>query len=130
MQMNQELVIILPENMKDIPVRVICDNDTKEISVKIISRPASNDYPETGWLHTTIYNQEVYTHVPMSEIMWIEANGSYCYVHTAKGQKIMLSFPLGHIQKALPANAFIWIHRSFLINIDHIKAIHKDYVVV
>lgn len=130
-QQNQELVIILPEEMKNIPVRIICGESAVGITVKVIN-PSQTDKrcPESEGLHTAIYHQDRYEHVPMKDILWIEANGSYCHVHTANGKKITLSYPLNHIQKALPESTFIRIHRSYLVNIDHIKYIVGKSVVV
>lgn len=42
----------------------------------------------------------------------------------------MVSFPLGHVQKSLPERIFMRIHRSFLVNINQIKYISGNCVVV
>lgn len=130
-QQNQELVIILPEGMENMPVRVVCDDRSTGITVRLISQPPNETTcPESEKLHTAIYHQDRYEHVPMNEIQWIEANGSYCHVYTVKNKKITLSYPLRQIQEGLPGHAFIRIHRSYLVNIDHIRYIVGNSVVV
>lgn len=130
-QLNQELVIILPEGMENMPVRVVCNDKTTEVMVRIINRPVNKTTClESGKLHTAIYHQDRYEHVPMNEIQWVEANGSYCNVYTVKDRKITLSYPLKQIQDALPGHVFIRIHRSYLVNIDHIRYIAGNCVVV
>ena len=39
-QLNQEMVIILPKSMENIPVRVIYDDNTTELTVKLVNEPA------------------------------------------------------------------------------------------
>ena len=130
-QLNQEMVIILPKGMENIPVRVIYDDNTTELTVKLVSQPAKErTCMESENLHTAIYHQNRYEHVPMNEIEWIEANGSYCHVHTVKNRKITLSYPLRLVQNVLPEHTFIRIHRSYLINIDHIKFIDGNCVMM
>lgn len=128
---NKELIIILPEDIENIPVRIIYDKKEKELSLKIISYPQrGNAHQESEKLHAAVYNQNQYEHIPMCNILWIEANGSYCDVYTANNKKITLSYSLSHIQKALPADIFIRIHRSYLVNIDNIKCISGNSVIV
>lgn len=130
-QQNQEVIIILPGAMENMPVKVICNDKTTELMVRIISQSANEETSlEPQKRHTAIYHQNWYEHVPMNEIQWIEANGSYCHVHTTKHKKITLSYPLRQIQDVLPEDAFIRIHRSYLINIEHIKYIAGNCVVV
>lgn len=130
-QTNQELVIILPECMENMSVRIIYNENEAGLSAKVITRQANNEtHRETMDLHTAIYHQDRYEHLPMYEILWIEANGSYCHIHTANNKKITLSYSLKCIQEALPAHAFIRIHRSYLVNIDHIRHIIGNSVAV
>ncbi|HIZ06196.1 MAG TPA: LytTR family transcriptional regulator [Candidatus Bacteroides avicola] len=125
---NQELVIILPENMENIPVRIIRNGHKEELIIKCIDQ-SSEENREDNHLHVAIYNHEHYDHLSMKDIFWVEATGSYCKIHTKNG-KYMISFPLGHIQKSLPEHIFLRIHRSFLVNINHIKQISGNCVVV
>lgn len=125
---NQELVIILPENMENTPVRIIRNANEEELIIKFISQ-SPEDEREDCHLHVAILNHEHYEHISMKDISWIEATGSYCKIHTTKN-KYMVSFPLGHVQKSLPEHIFMRIHRSFLVNINHVKYISGNSVVV
>lgn len=126
---SQELIIVLPESMKDLPVRIICDEQETGLTVKVIGQPASQTR-EIESLHAVVYRQDRYEHLLMNEILWIEANGSYCHIHTANDRKITLSYPLKCIQEALPGGFFIRIHRSFLVNLEHVRYIIGNCVVV
>lgn len=126
---SQELVIVLPECMKELPIRVVCDEQEAGLTVKVIGQSASQTR-EMETLHVVIYRQDRYEHLLMNEILWIEANGSYCHIHTADNRKITLSYPLKCIQEALPGGFFIRIHRSFLVNLEHVRYIIGNCVVV
>lgn len=130
-QINQELVIILPERMENMKVRIISDEKEQGLSIKVVNQTADSDTCcESRNLHTAIYRQDRYEHIPMNEILWIEANGSYCHVHTAQSKVITLSYPLKCVQEALPTNAFVRIHRSYLVNIDHVRYIVGNGIVI
>lgn len=125
---NQELVIILPESMENTPVRIIRNAHEEELLIKFINQ-TSEEEREDKLLHVAIYNHEHYDHIIMKDILWIEATGSYCKIHTTN-KTYMVSFPLGHVQKSLPEKIFMRIHRTFLVNINHIKYISGNCVVV
>lgn len=38
-QKNQELVIILPESMEDVPVRIVRDEKVDELNIQIMTSP-------------------------------------------------------------------------------------------
>lgn len=130
-QANQELVIILPESMENMPVRIIRDEATEELTVQVVTLPTPDDSPpSTDKRHTAIWHQNQYENIPLNDILWVEANGSYCHVHITRNRKFLLSFPLSQIQKALPKDTFIRVHRSFLVNINQIRSISGNCVVI
>ena len=66
---NQELVIILPENMENIPVRIIRNAQEEELVIKFI-RQTSDEEREDKQLHVAIYNHEHYDHIIMVSILF------------------------------------------------------------
>lgn len=93
-QTNQELVIILPEGMENTPVRIIRKEGVEELNVNIISfSEEKKHYLPQEKQHTFIWHQNAYERVSLDDIMWIEANGSYCQIHTAS-KKYSLSHTL------------------------------------
>lgn len=119
---NQELVIILPEGMEDMPVKIIRNEEAEELVVNIINFPETRtDSLTTGKRHTLVWHQNAYERVSLNEIMWIEASGSYCRIHTTGKRTFTLSYPLTRIEERLPKKQFIRIQRSYLVNIDHVK---------
>lgn len=69
--------------------------------------------------------------VLLSEILYAEAQRSYCKIFTVK-QSYLISVPLRHIESQLPHDRFIRVHRSFVINLDKIDSIseHHEYLTI
>ena len=60
--------------------------------------------------------------VPLREIEYLEAEGSYTYVVTA-AERLLVSRRLGDVGEGLEAQGFFRAHRSFLINVANVKAV-------
>lgn len=121
---NQELVIILPDYMKNSPVRIIRGEGVEELNVRIFKQTYEHNNEQsliTEDLYSFVWHNNTYECIPLNEIMWIEADGSYCSVHTSKNRTFTLSYPLIQIQERLPQNQFIRIQRSCVVNKKHVK---------
>ncbi len=66
-------------------------------------------------------------------IDWIEAAGNYVYLHTG-GKARLLRETMNNLEARLDPNKFIRIHRSQIVNIEHIKKMqpgsHGEYVII
>jgi two-component system LytT family response regulator len=69
----------------------------------------------------TLPNGQGYMVVDLTEIISIEADSNYCIFHLADREKITVSKILKDYEELLPANQFIRIHKSSIINLDHLK---------
>ncbi|PCJ24498.1 MAG: DNA-binding response regulator [Flavobacteriales bacterium] len=59
--------------------------------------------------------------VKISDIIRFQSDGSYTYMHTVNSQKpTLISKPIGDYQEILTNESFIRIHRSHLINLQHV----------
>jgi DNA-binding LytR/AlgR family response regulator len=85
----------------------------------------------TKVLHDSIFikNQERLIKIPISDILYIEAERNYCRIFT-KGKEYLLVTTLKEMDEKLPVVNFIRIHRSFIINIAHIDEVAISYVAV
>ena len=62
--------------------------------------------------------------VPLHEIIAVEANGSYSKIHFEEKRELILSKNLKNFESNLPErNTFFRTHKSWLINLDHVKDI-------
>ncbi|GAB4191565.1 MAG: LytTR family DNA-binding domain-containing protein [Wenzhouxiangellaceae bacterium] len=59
-----------------------------------------------------------------TQIVWVEAASQYVYLHTRQG-RFMLTETLGGFTRQLPAQHFIRVHRSALINLNAIDKISQ-----
>jgi two-component system LytT family response regulator len=62
--------------------------------------------------------------LPMSagEIERIQADGDYAAVH-ARGRRFLVNLPLADFEERLDPQRFIRVHRSHLVNLDHVAAL-------
>lgn len=77
------------------------------------NQPACPDY-------IFIKDRDYYRKIYFDRIIMIEASGSYSFIHTDTKDKYCLSFTLSEIMPRLPANLFIRVHRSYVINLSHV----------
>ena len=66
--------------------------------------------------------------VRIAEIRYIESEGEYVRLHLADGSSIMTLFRLKNMESTLPAESFMRIHRSFIVNLKHISSYAKGRV--
>ncbi len=64
--------------------------------------------------------------IKLDNIIFIEAEDKYVFLHTADGKKHLTDFTIGSLEAKLP-DQFVRIHRSYIINSEHIKEIRKSF---
>ena len=63
--------------------------------------------------------------IPVNDIEWIEAAAYYVCLHAA-GKKHLLRESIRALEAKLDAKKFVRLHRSAIVNIDHVREIHRD----
>ena len=64
--------------------------------------------------------------ISISDILHIEADRSYCCIHLAGGERLLVSKPLKEIEELLPLDLFFRCHSAFLVNLNYVKKFIKD----
>lgn len=64
--------------------------------------------------------------VKLTDIVHIQAEDKYVFLHTADGKKHLTDFTLSTLEEKLPED-FVRIHRSDIINTNYIKEIRKGF---
>ncbi|MFB0925093.1 MAG: LytTR family DNA-binding domain-containing protein [Vicingaceae bacterium] len=60
--------------------------------------------------------------VKIKDIVRFQSDGSYTYLHTLGDKKpILISKPIGDYQEMLTNETFVRVHRSHLINLEHVE---------
>ena len=67
--------------------------------------------------------------VRFSDILYIESMADYVRIYLFSHDTLTSREKISHLQEKLP-KTFLRIHRSYLINTDHISAYRKEYVVI
>lgn len=69
--------------------------------------------------------------IDLNEVTFLEAERVYCKMHMRDGKTIYtLNAPLGTVERSLPEDGFVRIHRSHIINIWRIHMIMGRLVVL
>jgi DNA-binding LytR/AlgR family response regulator len=63
------------------------------------------------------------------DISHIEAQADYISIHTAKKSYLALS-TMHSIEKRLPANHFVRVHRSYIVNVHHLDKIEEGTAII
>lgn len=64
-----------------------------------------------------------------SEILYLEAEHVYVTVVT-KERRFLIRSSLSSLLAALPANVFLRVHRSYTVNVSHIRVIRSGHIIV
>lgn len=65
--------------------------------------------------------------VEIDSIVYLEADGSYCYFHLTNGQKILVSKKIKEFEQVLNSDRkFFRPHRSYIINIAKVAEYHRQ----
>ena len=87
----------------------------------------SEKYNKKGQGHLYVKSNLKKRKVYIKDIKWVEALGDYVKVVTPKSNIVVLS-SLTSFEKRLPANKFLRIHKSYVINLDKIDNISSTSV--
>ena len=75
-----------------------------------------------------IRQRSTVTKLGYHEILYIESSNSKCILHTESGGAYTVYKTLNTIEKELGDRRFLRCHQSFLVNMDHIKQIGKQFL--
>lgn len=96
-------------------------NDYNEISKQINARQKLNKIALKGNNNVEI--------VAFKDILYVEAFGGYSKVFFMRDNvpaDMFTSYAISEYEDMLPSETFYRVHKSYLLNCDHIKKIHKD----
>ncbi|MDX1408036.1 MAG: LytTR family DNA-binding domain-containing protein [Saprospiraceae bacterium] len=68
--------------------------------------------------------------LPFKTILYLEGYGDYVKVHTTRTKTLLTKETLKHLERQLPAELFIRIHRSYIISVQAIQFMEGNQVSV
>jgi two-component system LytT family response regulator len=83
--------------------------------------PANGAYPERMMVETG----KRFRNIDVADIIYLKAERDYTGIYTASGT-FLSSFGISNIAKRFDPNRFIRVHRSFIVNIFHVKELYRD----
>ena len=72
-----------------------------------------------------LQSREKFDIVELDEIVYCESSHNYTIFKTIQGKEIIVSKPLSYYEKLLDEQVFFRIHKSFIVNMKHIKSYQK-----
>jgi DNA-binding LytR/AlgR family response regulator len=76
-----------------------------------------------------VKDNDTFFRINVDDILWIEAGGSYCHLHTV-GRKFTLTHSLKVFQEKFDHPLLMRVHRSFAVNIDKVTAIKGTVLLI
>ena len=76
-----------------------------------------------------VRHNEVMVKIIIEDIYYLEADRNYCQVYT-KGNTYLLVNTLKNMENKLPPQQFQRIHRSYIVNVNHINKVAQNHITV
>jgi DNA-binding LytR/AlgR family response regulator len=65
-----------------------------------------------------------------ADILFIEGSGNYVKIHTPNEKPLMVLDKLTELQDKLPRNKFLRVHKSFIVNVEHIEKVEGNMLTI
>jgi two-component system, LytTR family, response regulator LytT len=67
--------------------------------------------------------------IHLADIKYIEGSNEYIVIHLIKDKPVTTLMRMKNIESELPENLFMRVHRSFIVNLDHVKVIERNRII-
>ncbi|MEP4532698.1 MAG: response regulator [Cyclobacteriaceae bacterium] len=121
---NPQAYIVKPFREKNIVIAIelafhnLSKNDAEEVGEDDHKYYVLND-------RVFIKDNHRFFKLELSRIKYVEAEGSYCHIHTDKGRHT-LAINLKHFESKIQHPLLVRTHRSFLVNLESIDALEGN----
>lgn len=68
--------------------------------------------------------------IKFNDLLWIKSDGNYLELYCNGGKKHLIRSTLKDFLNKLPPTVFLQIHKSYIVNINHIEAIEYSHMIV
>ncbi|MBE8722169.1 LytR/AlgR family response regulator transcription factor [Sphingobacterium pedocola] len=89
---------------------------------KVVDRTVTPPFHGT---HLFVEDGERMRRIALHNIRYLKAAGDYTVVYSDRGEFVSSS-GIGSIERKLDPSRFMRVHRSFIVNLEHIDACHRD----
>lgn len=70
--------------------------------------------------------REFYHLIEVENIVYCQSENTYTTFYLVDGQEIKVSVPIKTVEQQLSSDTFIRPHQSYLVNVQHIRSVHKS----
>lgn len=118
---------VLDYLLKPIPMDRFVKAVSKAWEYFQLQQQARAGKPATAVDYIFLKHNHVYEKVMLADIVCVEAMQNYVIIHTVP-KKLIIHLTFKTMEEALPVDHFLRVHKSFLINLNHIKSIEANTV--
>lgn len=101
--------------------RVLNARDMNPLRTLAEALPAAGAYPE----RILVEKGHRLVNLQVADILYLKADKDYTKIHT-EGYAYLSMHGISQMEQKLNPQSFIRVHRSFIVNINHIKELYKD----
>lgn len=108
-------------------IKQIVSNRSLELNQKLLSLIGDEGSIRKRYLdRIAVHVDRKFIFLNVDKIDWIEASGNYIYLNV-KSESHLVRDSMNGIESRLNPDKFIRIHRSYIVNVDRIKAIQPQF---
>ncbi|MDE6860336.1 MAG: LytTR family DNA-binding domain-containing protein [Duncaniella sp.] len=97
---------------------------------ELSSRKQEHGQTAPGQDHIIVKSEYKLVQIPIKDILYIEGLKDYVKIYTEGAEKsIMTLISMKALERSLPANRFMRVHRSYIVNLSKIKIIERNRIV-
>lgn len=132
MEQKHCLVIALPEEMAELPIRIVKGKEVhNELVLKVV---CLRDVPESEVViekkYALVWHKNLYVKIMLDDILWIQADYGYSILRLKCGRNLTVSFNLKFVGKWLPTFFFMRIHKSYIVNLRHVESLEGSNLII
>ena len=94
------------------------------------TEPIINQPTQSGNDYFFVKTDQKIVKVRFAEVLFIEGLQKYVKIYLSNNEVLICLVSLSHLLETLPSPPFIRIHRSYILNIDHIQSIQGNTVTI
>lgn len=122
MEHKQRLIVVLPEVMSDnIEVQIVrSESAGRYVTVSGEADGSACLACRDARKFALVWDRQDYVNIRLDELLWVSASGSYSVLHLKGERELVVSSNLSAVGRKLPLSEFARIHRSCIVNLNHV----------
>jgi two-component system LytT family response regulator len=90
--------------------------------------PETPPTPESGYLFVKVDSH--WQRLQLTDVRYVEGSGDYVAIHLTDNRKLLSLQTLTQMMARLPTNDFYRVHRSYIVNLNHVDTVEKDHLLI